>query len=90
MSLGIVPKLQSACLALPLPSGIKSILSHPAGPFTSNLSKIKLKLVFFWAPTFKWMITISNIGDMKKPAENLSANQQLAIFSTGVIWARYS
>ena len=46
--------------------------------------------VFFWAPTFKWMITFSNIGDMQKPAEKVSANQQIAIFATGVIWTRYS
>lgn len=31
-------------------------------------------IVFFWAPTFKWMITIANIGDFKKPAENISVN----------------
>jgi len=53
---------------------------HPAGPFT----------IFFWAPTFKWMITFSNIGDLKKPAEKISPNQQIAIFATGVIWTRYS
>ena len=32
-------------------------------------------IVFFWAPTFKWMITISNIGDLDRPAENISTNQ---------------
>ena len=47
-------------------------------------------LVFFWAPTFKWMITFSNIGDLNKPAEKISPNQQIAIFATGVIWTRYS
>ena len=31
-------------------------------------------IVFFWAPAFKWMITISNIKDMEKPAEQISAN----------------
>tara|TARA_B110001450_G_C17366971_1_gene378016 strand:+ start:156 stop:443 length:288 start_codon:yes stop_codon:yes gene_type:complete len=36
------------------------------------------------------MITISNIGDMSKPAQLVSTNQQLAIFSTGVIWCKYS
>ena len=67
-------------MALPWPSGVRSLLMHPAGPFT----------IFFWAPTFKWMITIANIGDFKKPAENVSANQQFAIFGTGFIWARYA
>lgn len=36
------------------------------------------------------MITFSNIGDLKKPAEKISANQQIAIFATGIIWTRYS
>lgn len=49
-----------------------------------------LGIVFFWAPTFKWAITFSNIGDLKKPAENISPYQQIAIFLTGVLWTRYS
>ncbi len=65
MSLGIVAKLQSAVLSLPLSPKIKDLLMHPAGPFT----------IFFWAPTFKWMITFANIGDFKRPAENISSNQ---------------
>lgn len=36
------------------------------------------------------MITFSNIGDLSKPAEKISPNQQIAIFATGVIWTRYS
>ena len=46
--------------------------------------------VFFWAPTFKWAITFSNIGDLNKPAEKISTNQQVAIFTTGCLWTRYS
>ena len=49
-----------------------------------------LFIVFFWAPTFKWMITFSNIGDLQKPAELISPFQQLAIFATGVLWTRYA
>ena len=52
-------------MALPWPQRARDLLLHPAGPFT----------IFFWAPTFKWMITIANIGDFEKPAENISANQ---------------
>jgi len=78
--MGIVPKLQAAALKLPLPESAKSVILHAAGPFT----------IFFWAPTFKWAITFANIGDMKRPAELLSANQQIAIFLTGVLWCRYS
>ena len=46
--------------------------------------------VFFWAPTFKWAITFSNIGDLQKPAEKISPYQQVAIFATGLLWTRYS
>ena len=63
-----------------LPKFVLNFFAHPAGPFT----------IFFWAPTFKWMITFANIGDMKKPAQNISVNQQIAIFATGAIWSRYS
>ena len=91
MALGIVPVIQSAVMTLPWPAGVRSLMLHPAGPFTSILSILKsLSIVFFWAPTFKWLITIANIGDFKKPAELVSANQQIAIFGTGFIWARYA
>ena len=33
--------------------------------------------IFFWAPTFKWGISIANISDMKKPVEMISLPQQL-------------
>ena len=36
------------------------------------------------------MITISNIGDIEKPAHLISTNQQLAITATGLIWIKYS
>lgn len=80
MGLGIVPAIQNVVMSLPWPSGVRSLLLHPAGPFT----------IFFWAPTFKWMITIANIGDFSRPAENISVNQQFAIAGTGLIWARYA
>ena len=36
------------------------------------------------------MITFSNIGDLERPAELVSTNQQIAICLTGVLWTRYS
>lgn len=33
--------------------------------------------VHFWAPTFKWGISIANIADFSKPPETLSYPQQL-------------
>lgn len=67
-------------MRLPLPAGVKGFMGHAAGPFT----------IFFWAPTFKWAITFSNIGDLQKPAEKISPYQQVAIFATGLLWTRYS
>ncbi|KAI5570280.1 hypothetical protein BDE02_11G017600 [Populus trichocarpa] len=56
------------------------LVNHPAGP----------KTIHFWAPTFKWGISIANIADFAKPPEKLSYPQQIAVTCTGVIWSRYS
>ena len=53
---------------------------HPAGP----------KTIHFWAPTFKWGISIANIADFKRPAEQVSYPQQIAVTATGVIWSRFA
>lgn len=34
-------------------------------------------VVHFWAPTFKWGISIANIADFAKPPENISYPQQI-------------
>ncbi|KAG2448715.1 hypothetical protein HYH02_006071 [Chlamydomonas schloesseri] len=54
--------------------------NHPAGP----------KTIHFWAPTFKWGISLANIADINRPADKISLPQQCAITATGVIWSRYS
>jgi hypothetical protein len=54
--------------------------NHPAGP----------KTIHFWAPTFKWGISIANIADLQRPPEKVSYPQQCAITATGLIWSRYS
>eukprot|EP00924_Labyrinthula_sp_SR-Ha-C_P006633 maker-scaffold_29-snap-gene-0.54-mRNA-1 protein AED:0.01 eAED:0.01 QI:35/1/1/1/1/1/2/940/237 len=59
---------------------ISNFLNHPAGPFT----------VHFWAPSWKWMLSLSNILDLKRPVENVSTMQQTALCATGFIWMRYS
>jgi hypothetical protein len=67
-------------MKVPWPSGIRMILLHPAGPFT----------IFFWAPTVKNLISVANIGDLEKPPEFISTNQQFVIAISGLIWTRYS
>ncbi|XP_052291385.1 mitochondrial pyruvate carrier 4 isoform X2 [Citrus sinensis] len=61
-------------------SKLQALWNHPAGP----------KTIHFWAPTFKWGISIANIADFSKPPENLSYPQQVAVTCTGLIWSRYS
>jgi hypothetical protein len=54
--------------------------NHPAGP----------KTIHFWAPTFKWGISIANIADLSRPADKISLPHQCALTATGLIWSRYS
>ncbi|KFK28802.1 hypothetical protein AALP_AA7G050100 [Arabis alpina] len=61
-------------------SKLQALWNHPAGP----------KTIHFWAPTFKWGISIANIADFAKPPEKISYPQQIAVTCTGVIWSRYS
>uniref|UniRef100_A0A6M2DMA4 Mitochondrial pyruvate carrier n=1 Tax=Xenopsylla cheopis TaxID=163159 RepID=A0A6M2DMA4_XENCH len=48
------------------------------------------KTVFFWAPLFKWGLVIAGIGDLARPAEQLSIRQSGSLAVTGFVWARYS
>ncbi|CAI2384825.1 unnamed protein product [Moneuplotes crassus] len=74
-----VHHVRNVLLRLPLSPRMKTLIDHPAGPLT----------IFFWCPFVKWMITFANIKDFKRPVENVSLNQQIAIFVTGAIWTRY-
>lgn len=59
---------------------LRGFWNHPAGP----------KTIHFWAPTFKWGISLANLADMQRPAENVSYPQQIAVTATGLIWSRFS
>ncbi|KAL0442997.1 UNVERIFIED_CONTAM: Mitochondrial pyruvate carrier 4 [Sesamum latifolium] len=61
-------------------SKLQALWNHPAGP----------KTIHFWAPTFKWGISIANFADFGKPPEKVSYPQQIAVTATGIIWSRYS
>ncbi|OQS07490.1 hypothetical protein THRCLA_20148 [Thraustotheca clavata] len=79
----VVPRLKQAVLAqdfIAKNPKVVSLLEHPAGPFT----------IHFWAPAFKWIISLANVADMKKNPDLLSTPQQVAVTLTGVIWSRYS
>ena len=46
---------------------IGQFCEHPAGPFT----------IHFWAPTFKWVISLANVADMRKSPDCISLSQQM-------------
>ena len=78
LGLGFSSTIQRAVAGVS--AGVKTVVMHPAGPFT----------IFFWAPTSKWLLSLSNLADYDRPVEKISASQQLALASTGLIWSRYS
>jgi len=63
-----------------VPSKLRPLWNHPAGP----------KTVFFWSPMFKWGLVLAGIGDLQRPVETVSIRQSGALAATGFIWARYS
>ena len=71
-----VPAFQKKVLASGMVKSspmMTSVLASPAGPFT----------IHFWAPTFKWCITIANIADLSRPIDQVSTPQQCAVTATG-------
>ncbi|XP_076760537.1 mitochondrial pyruvate carrier 2 [Xylocopa sonorina] len=63
-----------------VPEKFQPLWNHPAGPQT----------IFFWAPAFKWGLVIAGLGDLQRPANQLSISQSSALGVTGLIWTRYS
>ncbi|XP_073310002.1 mitochondrial pyruvate carrier 4-like [Primulina huaijiensis] len=58
---------------------VGSVWNHPAGPRT----------IHFWAPTFKWAISATNILNFSVPPDSISYPQQAAFVVAGFIGARY-
>ncbi|CAD7092958.1 unnamed protein product [Hermetia illucens] len=63
-----------------LPKAVHNFYNSPIGP----------KTVFFWAPAFKWGLVLAGIGDLARPADQLSIAQSASLAATGIIWSRYS
>ncbi|XP_017884241.1 mitochondrial pyruvate carrier 2-like [Ceratina calcarata] len=63
-----------------VPAKFQPLWNHPAGPQT----------IFFWAPAFKWGLVMAGLGDLQRPASQISISQSTALGITGVIWTRYS
>eukprot|EP00811_Abedinium_folium_P001254 NODE_11146_length_1304_cov_7.228547.p1 GENE.NODE_11146_length_1304_cov_7.228547~~NODE_11146_length_1304_cov_7.228547.p1 ORF type:complete len:244 (+),score=73.54 NODE_11146_length_1304_cov_7.228547:145-876(+) len=53
---------------------------HPAGPF----------FIHFWAPNFKWALSLNNLLDYDRPVEKISLSMTSALTLTGCIFMRFS
>lgn len=47
-------------------------------------------LTFFFIYLFLQSLVIAGLGDLSRPANQLSIGQSASLFATGVIWSRYS
>lgn len=72
--------LSSAIASSGLPEGFKNLCAHPAGPF----------FIHFWAPNFKWALSINNLMDLNRPTDNISLSMTSALTLTGLIFMRWS
>ncbi|KAG0309608.1 hypothetical protein BGZ98_000494 [Dissophora globulifera] len=93
------PVLDDRPLPQPLPPMSGSFRRNPAVEGISDvyyhhperrMSSASPKTIHFWAPAAKWALVIAGVGDMQRPAENLSLPQNIALSATGLIWSRYS
>merc|ERR1712003_273534 len=59
---------------------VSSMAAWPAGPF----------YIHFWAPNFKWALSINNFLDYDRPVEKISMSMTSALTATGVLFMRWS
>mmetsp|Transcript_64389 Transcript_64389/g.182833 ORF Transcript_64389/g.182833 Transcript_64389/m.182833 type:complete len:238 (-) Transcript_64389:27-740(-) len=59
---------------------VAKLAAHPAGPF----------YIHFWAPNFKWMLSVNNLIDFNRPVEKISMSMTTALTATGLIFMRWS
>jgi len=63
-----------------LPGFITRLAANPAGPF----------YIHFWAPNFKWALSINNLLDYDRPTDKISMSMTSALTLTGVLFMRWS
>lgn len=59
---------------------VSRMANHPAGPF----------YIHFWAPNFKWALSINNLMDLERPTDKISLSMTSALTLTGLIFMRWS
>ncbi|KAI9500869.1 hypothetical protein BX070DRAFT_48133 [Coemansia spiralis] len=55
-------------------SAFSRLWNSPVGP----------KTIHFWAPAMKWGLVIAGLGDLTRPADQISVKQQLSLAATGL------
>jgi len=74
-------KMQTAVVnSKGLPGIVTRLAAHPAGPF----------YIHFWAPNFKWALSINNFLDYDRPVEKISYSMMSALTLTGALFMRWS
>ncbi|CRH01219.1 mitochondrial pyruvate carrier protein 2, putative [Plasmodium relictum] len=76
----IIPKIKNQIQCYNINHNIKNAL----------ISETGILSIHFWAPTFKWSISLANIIDINRNPSLLSLPQQFAIFLTGLLFTRFS
>ncbi|KAM3142980.1 hypothetical protein pb186bvf_005043 [Paramecium bursaria] len=78
--IGIVPVIQRRVAAWGFwPQWTVKWIQSEKGPFT----------IFFYTPLIKWGISITNIGEMKRPVEQVNTLQQCVIALSGALFTRW-
>eukprot|EP00927_Polykrikos_kofoidii_P035495 TRINITY_DN3004_c0_g1_i2.p1 TRINITY_DN3004_c0_g1~~TRINITY_DN3004_c0_g1_i2.p1 ORF type:complete len:266 (+),score=36.97 TRINITY_DN3004_c0_g1_i2:86-799(+) len=63
-----------------MPGMVTGLAAHPAGPF----------FIHFWAPNFKWALSINNLLDYNRPVDKISTSMNSALTLTGCLFMRWS
>lgn len=72
--------IQNAMMSSSAPGFIRSVAKYDAGPF----------YIHFWAPNFKWALSINNFLDFDRPVEKVSLSMNSALTLTGLLFCRWS
>lgn len=72
--------LQAALTSSGSPGFVQKIAKYDAGPF----------YIHFWAPNFKWALSINNFLDFDRPVEKVSLSMNSALVTTGLLFCRWS
>lgn len=69
----------------------KAIVNAKMGPIsTIAASTVGPFYIHFWAPTFKWTLSINNLLDYDRPVEKISTSMMSALTLTGILFGRWS